>query len=172
MRSSPLGTTEITLTVDDGRGATASDTVAIEVFDPPPVVALHHLEFIYSGQPMPATVETYPEGLPVEVLYNGEPTPPIYPGAYTVVATVLDPDHPGSVSGTLIIRPTVFVRHGPVLNGTIDGSIQVARPEDVTVNGNGAISGDLLVPGMPYVHLNGSPTYGGTLQGPGEATPT
>ena len=67
--------------------------------------------------------------------------------------------------------PTALVRHAPVLNGAVEGSIQQMLGESVTLNGGAIVSGDLLVPGTPTVRLNGKPDYGGTTDGAGSATP-
>jgi len=44
---------------------------------------------------------------------------------------------------------TALVRHAPALNGSVDGSVQVELPENITLNGSAKISRDLLVPGTP-----------------------
>lgn len=173
----PVGQTVVTLTVTDESGETGVDTVSIEVVDQPHLIALSHLKFIYNGEPKPATVTTYPEGLSHAVLYDGSPVPPTLPGSYIVTATITNPAYPGtptdpkSLTGTLTIAATALVRRGPTLNGTVDGSVQVNLAENITLNGNAAVSGDLLVPGTPAIHLNGSPVYGGTLEGPGNPAP-
>ena len=78
----------------------------------------------------------------------------------------------GAASGTLTIAVTTLVRHAPVVNGRVEGSLQVLLPESATLNGGAAITGDLLVPGTPTVRLNGSPAYGGTRDGAGSASPS
>lgn len=67
--------------------------------------------------------------------------------------------------------PSILVRHGAALNGTVDGSLQVLSGETVSLNGGALVTGDLLVPGTPAVRLNGHPDYQGTLDGAGGATP-
>lgn len=168
----PVGQTIVTLTVTDEDGATGTDTVTVNIVDVPPPVAFADLSFTYSGTPKPATVVTSPPDLAVEILYEGSPTPPTLPGAYEVVATIVDPIVSGTATGTLVIAPTAFVRHAPTLNGALNGSVQVVLPENVTLNGNADVAGDLLVPGLPSIQINGTPTYGGTIDGPGAATPT
>jgi hypothetical protein len=126
----------------------------------------------YDGTPKTVSVSTVPAGLTVSVTYNGSPTPPTAPGSYAVVATVQDANYAGSGSGTLTIGTTLVVRHAPILNGTIDGSVEMLLPENVTLNGGSSVSSDLLVPGTPTVRLNGHPTYGGTLDGGGSASPS
>jgi rhamnogalacturonan endolyase len=63
------------------------------------------------------------------------------------------------------------VRHGPTLDGWLDGSLQLLSPENVVVNGSAALSSDLLVPGSPGLVLNGNPLLGGVVEGPGVASP-
>lgn len=65
-----------------------------------------------------------------------------------------------------------LVRHGFVLNGRIEGSVQQLSGEATTLNGNAALTGDLLVPGTPVVVKNGNPTFGGVVQGGGSAQPS
>ena len=74
--------------------------------------------------------------------------------------------HAGALSGTALVR------HGPSLNGTVDGSIQQMLPESVTLNGGAIVTGDILVPGLPTVHLNGKPKFLGTFDLDGAATPS
>lgn len=135
-------------------------------------VALGNLRQAYDGTPRIPNVTTSPAGLNVLLSYHGNPTPPIFPGPYSVVATIDSPTHVGSASGALEIVTTALVRHAPTLNGDIDGSLQLLLPESTTLNSHAGISLDLLVPGTPTVQLNGSPTYGGTLDATGAASPT
>ena len=167
----PVGVTDLTLTVTDPEGASATDVVSITVVDRPRAVELAHLRLGYTGDPLPATVITHPEQLAVDVRYQGSPTPPIYPGSYTVTATVTTPGYDESASGVLVIEPTVFVRHAPTINGLVDGSVQVVLPENVTLNGGAAVASDLLLPGTPAIQLNGAPLYAGEVNGPGAAAP-
>ena len=87
------------------------------------------------------------------------------------------------VSAAFLLPPTVvllaqgpgtaLVQRAPAFNaGTVEGSVQVMRPESVTLNGGAAITGDLLVPGLPAVRLNGRPALAGIRDGTGAATPT
>jgi len=135
-------------------------------------VVLGGLSQAYTGTTRAVTVSTIPVGLAVTVTYNGSSAPPTDPGSYGVVAVVADPNYVGSASGTLTIAVTSLVRHAPVVNGRVEGSLQVLLPESATLNGGAAITGDLLVPGTPTVRLNGSPAYGGTRDGAGSASPS
>ncbi len=172
----PVGTNEalsVAFTpADTANYTTAHGSTAITVNPAGATIALGGLVQSYDGTPKSATVTTTPDGLAVSVTYNGSATPPTNPGAYAVVATINDANYSGSATGTLVIGIAAIVRHAPVLNGDIDGSVQVLLPESTTLNGGAMISGDLLVPGAPNVVLNGHPTYGGTLNGSGAATPT
>lgn len=135
-------------------------------------VTLGGLTQSYDGTPRAVSAATTPSGLTVDLTYAGNPTAPILPGSYAVVATINDPAYTGSASGTLVVTITALVRHAPVLNGDIDGSAQVLLGENTTLNGSAGISGDLLVAGTPTVHLNGSPTYAGTQDASGSTSPS
>lgn len=138
----------------------------------PATITIADLTQAYDGLPKPVTVTTTPAGLNVQLAYSGTPDAPTNPGAYPVVATIVDANHEGTTSGTLTVTITALVRHAPTLNGGIDGSIQVLLGENVTLNGNAWISGDLLVPGTPTLRLYGSPMIGGVLDGIGDAAPS
>lgn len=148
--------------------ATATLTVARAAA----VVSFVDLTLAYDGTPRAVAVTTVPPGLTVAVTYDGDPAPPVAPGSYAVVATVVDVNHAGSTTGTLQVSATAVVRHAPSLNGRVYGSVQVLRPESMLLSGAAAVSGDLLMPGSPAVRLNGQPSYGGTLDGDGDAFPS
>ena len=126
----------------------------------------------YDGTPKLVTATTTPAGLAMDLTYDGAIPAPIYPGSHTVVATIDDENYQGTKTDTLVITITALVRHAPVINGIVDGSVQVVLPENLTLNGNASLSGDLLVPGTPALKLNGNPMLAGTKNGPGIATPT
>jgi len=165
------GTYHVDAAVDhpDWAGS-AQGTLVVE--RAPAAVVLGGLSAAYTGAPRAVTVSTIPPGLAVTVTYSGSSAPPTDPGSYAVVATVVDPNHVGAASGTLTIAVTTLVRHAPVINGRVEGSVQVLLPESATLNGGAAVTGDLLVPGTPTVRLNGSPAYGGTRDGAGSASPS
>ena len=64
------------------------------------------------------------------------------------------------------------VRQAPKIAGTVEGSLQLLSPQNVTLNGNAQITGDFFVPGTPSIKLNGRPTYAGTLEGSGALAPS
>jgi fibronectin type 3 domain-containing protein len=135
------------------------------------IITLDNLIQAYDGMPKSVTAVTSPENVSVAFTYNGSSAPPIYPGSYDVVATITDSNHSSTISDTLVITVTALVRHAPILNGSVDGSVQVLLPERTTLNGSAIVSGDLLVPGSPAVQFNGHPVYGDTVEGPGSSAP-
>ncbi len=72
-----------------------------------PLVAtltLGNLVTTYDGTPKSPSVTTSPAGLDVILTYNGVTTPPTEAGTYTLVATIDDVSHTGSVSQTFTIE--------------------------------------------------------------------
>lgn len=158
--------------VTNSTGAVTSAAVSLVVSPATATVEIDDLEQRYTGAPRSVTATTTPAGLAVAITYDGSTTPPIYPGVYEVVATIVDPNYVGSASDVLVVTTTALVRHAPAINGEIDGSVQVLLPESVTLNSKSVVTGDLLVPGTPRLVLNGRPTFGGAIEGPGVSTPT
>jgi PKD repeat protein len=72
----------------------------------PVTVTQSDLVHDFDGTPKSAVVTTAPADLPVAVTYDHAASPPILAGRYTVVATVTDPNHEGSATGSLIIQDT------------------------------------------------------------------
>jgi DNA/RNA endonuclease G (NUC1) len=136
-------------------------------------LSLSNLAQPYNGSPRPVTATVSPLVCGVAAAYNGAASAPVFPGTYSVVASVTNPSCTGTATGTLTIFVTGIVRHAPSLNGgTVGGSLQVLSAESFTVNGSVKVAGDLLVPGTPTVKLNGNPSYGGTIDGTGSASPS
>jgi endo-1,4-beta-xylanase len=158
--------------VQNGAGSAISAAGSLTVEKAAASVTLEDLHQLYDGLPRAVSVTTDPPGLGVVVSYDGSGSPPVAPGAYAVVATVVDADYFGSAEATLQVSAAVIVRHAPSLNGRVAASVQVLLPESTTLNGGASVEGDLLVPGSPTVRLNGSPSYGGTLDGGGSASPS
>ena len=67
-------------------------------------VTLSDLTQTYDGDPKPITATTSPLGLTTSITYDGSATAPTSVGTYPVVATITDPNHVGSNSGTLVIQ--------------------------------------------------------------------
>src|SRR2546423_1847868 len=64
------------------------------------------------------------------------------------------------------------VRHAPIVNGRVEGSVRQLLDEDVTLNSRSTVTGDLLVPGSPTIRINGIASFGGTVNGNGSIQPT
>jgi fibronectin type 3 domain-containing protein len=167
---SAAGSFAVMITAANNTGP-ATATLNIEIAKAAAAVTLSNVHQLYDGLPKIVSATTDPAALTVVITYNGGDTPPIYPGEYTVVATVNDANITGFASGTLAISATALVRHAPTINGGIDGSAQVLLGEKIMLNGDARIAGDLLVPGMPGVQINGHPAFGGVHDGPGSASP-
>jgi hypothetical protein len=161
-----------TVVVSNSAGSVTSDPAPLTVNPATATVTLGGLRQAYDGAPKPVTATTAPAGLPLALTYDGNAIPPTNPGAYTVTATIDDPNYTGTATGTLTITVTALVRHAPVLNGSVDGSVQVLSGESFALNSQAAVTGDLLVPGTPALRLNGTPAYGGTLDGSGSEVPS
>lgn len=138
----------------------------------PAVVRLRGLVQAYDGSARSVQVATEPANLPVVVTYNGSAVAPVYPGDYTVKATIADPLFRGSATETLTISITALVRHSPTLHGGVDGSMQVLAPENIVLAGDAWMSGDLLVPGMPALKLHGAAMVAGVADDGGAPAPT
>jgi rhamnogalacturonan endolyase len=158
--------------VTNSTGSVVSTAVSLLVSPASASVTLSNLEQRYDGTPRAVTAATTPAGKAVSITYAGSTSAPIYPGVYEVVATITDPNYTGSASDVLVITTTALVRHAPMVNGKINGSVQVLLPEATTLNSSASISGDLLMPGTPRLTLNGKSTYGGTIDASGSATPS
>jgi hypothetical protein len=59
----------------------------------------------YNGNPVSPVVTTIPEGLEVEINYDGFAEVPVNAGTYQVVATVVDPNYVGTASASLTVSP-------------------------------------------------------------------
>ncbi|MBI5426441.1 MAG: fibronectin type III domain-containing protein [Opitutae bacterium] len=146
-------------------------SVSFDVAPASAQIELTNLWQLYDGQSRSVTATTVPEGLAVDLTYDGSLAEPIYPKSYEVAAVVADPNYSGSANATLVVAAAVTVRHAPTLNGAVEGSVQILSPESLTLNGSAAVVGDVLIPGTPTVRLNGQPLLGATIDGPGAADP-
>jgi endoglucanase len=157
-----VGNAPLTLTI-----APAPVTIALPDASGPFSSAI---QFAYDGAPRELEVSAHPE-IPVIVTYNGQTTPPTLPGRYQVVATSGDPNYAGYAEAILEITVTALVRNTPILNGELDGSLQLLTGQSFVANSNSAVSGDLLVPGTPAIRLNGQPMFGGVVDAGGAVSP-
>lgn len=96
--------------INDGNGGT-NYAVTLEpcttgtIHRAPATVNLGSLSQTYDGSPKAVTATTSPAGLSVEITYDGLPTVPVAAGSYAVAAVVVDANHQGATSDTLVISP-------------------------------------------------------------------
>ena len=98
----------------------------------------------YDGQPH-AVVATAPEGVDVEVKYDGKAEAPTAVGTYEVTAAVTTEGFTGSAKGTLVIEPikvTVTAKNATKKIGEDDPALEY------TYNENALLAGDKLVGGL------------------------
>jgi trimeric autotransporter adhesin len=104
-------------------------------------LTLGELDKTYNGSPQGVDVTTTPSGLSgLSVSYDGGATPPTNAGAYTVVATLDNPNYAASdAPGTLTIAPkeltASFTAESKVYDGTTTATI-AARSLDGVVDGD------------------------------------
>ncbi len=150
-------------------GASANTTITVD--QATALISLSGLTQPYDGLPKTVTATTLPTNLKVDILYGTSTDGPVFPGHYPVSAVIDDPNYTGATTDTLTVTITALVRHAPVINGALDGSVQVLRGENIVLNGSAWISGDLLVAGTPSLRLNGLPMIAGTTDEGGATAP-
>jgi hypothetical protein len=100
-------------------------------------VTLGSLAATYDGTSKAASATT-PEGLSVNLTYDGSTTVPTAAGTYQVVATIVDDNYEGTASGNLIIGKGVATVTLGNLAVTYDGTAKTASatttPEGLTVS--------------------------------------
>ncbi len=116
-------------------------------------VGLDDLAQVYDGTPKAATVSTEPDGLAVSFTYDGLSEPPVAPGTYEVVATVLDANHDGFATGELYIAPAPATIRLEGLEQDFDGS-----PKSVTAT----TEPDGLSVAITYDGLSAPPAFAGS----------
>ncbi|MBI5944540.1 MAG: right-handed parallel beta-helix repeat-containing protein [Chloroflexi bacterium] len=110
------GSYAVVATINDiNYAGSASDTLVIA--KAAATVTLGNLIQAYDGTPKSATVTTVPDGLTVEVTYEGSPTPPTALGSYAVAAIVTNPNYSGSANGTLVIEQAIATHNIPLIAG-------------------------------------------------------
>lgn len=75
------------------------------------VVELGDLLQNYDGSPRAVSVVTVPEGLNVEMTYNGDDEPPVALGSYEVEAVVNDLRYQGNATGMLVVETRTFASY-------------------------------------------------------------
>ena len=82
-------------------------------------VTLTNLVQLYNGAARSATATTLPAGLPVALTYDGAGSAPTNVGAYTVTATITDPNYIGGATNTLYIATAPEVQTVAQASGNI-----------------------------------------------------
>lgn len=154
---------------DPDYAGTASGTLT--VVKATSAITLSNLSALYDGSSHPATAVTAPAGLSVQVTYNGSSAAPTAVGAYTVVASVKDPNYAGSATGTLTISngSATIILGG--LNATYTGSPLAVTPTTtpagliVRVTYNGVTAAPTAVGSYAVVATIQDPNYSGSISG-------
>jgi len=128
-------------------------------------VTLSDLAYQYDGTRKSVTVITNPPGLPVNITYDGSPTPPARAGNYVVAVTVDEPNYTGGNTGTLTISRLVvdpcIAASSKVYDGTSNANITnrcligVLVGDDVFLSGGTATFIDKTVGSDKSVTANG-----------------
>ncbi|MBL3658176.1 MBG domain-containing protein [Fulvivirga sediminis] len=114
-------------------------------------IQLTNLQPVYDGRPQPVSYTTIPEGLPVEVKYNGLSTVPVNAGTYVVDARITHGNYQGSESANLVVAKAEATARVNGLNQTYNG-----QPRQISVS---------TIP----AGLNYRATYNGATQAPTDA---
>jgi hypothetical protein len=92
-------------------------------------IVLKDLSQAYNGTPRPVSATTSPEGVPLNLTYNGVGTAPTALGTYPVAAVVGNANYQGSANGSLTIYkgsvPITWEVPAPVIVGTALGAGQL-----------------------------------------------
>ncbi len=100
-------------------------------------VSLAGLSQTYAGTPRPVTASTTPSGLAVAISYAGATTPPTNAGAYAIVATIVDPNFAGSISGTLTVQKASLTARADDLQ-----RVQGTPTPTLTITYSGFVAGE------------------------------
>ncbi len=131
------GSYAVIATVNDSNyEGTASDTLIIGKATA--TVTLGDLATTYDGSAKSASATTSPEGLAVNLTYDGTASAPNDAGSYAVIATINDPNYDGTASGTLVVSKATASVTLHNLAATYDGTSKPASattsPEGLAVN--------------------------------------
>jgi hypothetical protein len=167
---SAAGSYAVTATVSDAN-YTGSANGTLLILQTGATLSLTNLAYTYDGTGKAASAITVPSDLPVSFTYNGSATLPINAGSYTVVATVTDPGHAGTVTGTMVIsKATANVNLGNLAqtyNGTARSVSATTTPEGlaVTFTYNGSGSAPVDSGSYPVSAIVSDPNYIGSASG-------
>jgi uncharacterized repeat protein (TIGR01451 family) len=163
------GTYTVVATITEpGYSGSASGTLVVSKASA--TVLLADLAATYDGNPHAASATTTPGGLAISLTYDGGAAAPTNAGSYAVVATVTDPNHTGSASGTLTIAKaaaTVTLSDlSQVYNGTPRPVTVTTTPNvatDVTYDGNATAPNEVGT--YSVVATVTDPNYSGSANG-------
>ncbi len=97
-----VGSYVVFATIDDVNwNGSASGMLVVEPVSAS--ITLDGLNQVYDGTPRVVTAMTDPAGLAVDISYDGLSAAPTDVGSYQIVATIVDANHTGSVSDTLVV---------------------------------------------------------------------
>jgi hypothetical protein len=124
-----------TFTPDDTANyATTSGTVTLTVNKALASVTLGNLTAAYDGTAKSASVSTNPQGLSVNLTYNGETTPPTNAGTYEVLATIDDQNYSGTQSQLLVIGKVPIAPTNFLASQTSNQRVDLSWTPDSTQN--------------------------------------
>ena len=96
-------------------------------------IVLGDLTARYDGTAKPVSVVTTPEGLSVNLAYNGEASAPADVGTYEVLATIDDPNYAGTTSQQLIIGSgRLFGVGGDPLGQTTSSVLTLSQDPEIS----------------------------------------
>ena len=122
------GTYELIATVVDPNFFGSVSNV-FTILKAPVAITLGNLTHVYDGTPKSATAETVPEGLTVQLTYNGLADPPTNAGTYQVIGTVVDANYFGAATNSLVIDKAPATVTLTDLAHVYDGSAKTAGAE-------------------------------------------
>jgi hypothetical protein len=100
-------------------------------------VTLTDLDYVYDGTAWSATAQTEPEGLTVELTYDGSLDAPTNAGIYEVIGTIQELNYVGSATNTLTITAAAaevtLDNLSQVYDGTGRSAAAQTEPEGLTV---------------------------------------
>jgi len=89
--------------VSNAAGSAPSDAATLTVSKASATVTLQELSQTYDGTPRAVTATTVPEGLAVDITYDGAAEAPVAAGTYEVTGTVVDANYAASATDTLTV---------------------------------------------------------------------
>jgi hypothetical protein len=130
------GSYEVIGTVEDDNYEGAVTNTLVIAKGPADVI-LDNLEHVYDGTAKNATATTEPEGLTVQLTYDGNAAAPTNAGSYEVIGTVVDDNYAGVATNTLeIAKATATVTLDDlehVYDGTAKHATATTDPPGLTV---------------------------------------